>query len=163
MNPTEVRTLNRQQYLDEVRQQLSALPSDEIDLALKFYEEYFIEADNDEAVIEELGKPYHLAKSILSEQSAFSRSAIYMHHKQQRQAVPQSIFAGVAEREVYPEVKTVPTVSLKKDEPDDPDSRIPHEYISKRAFIISMTAIISFAVMLTVIMVVLGNNGVFNQ
>jgi hypothetical protein len=150
-----VKGLNRQQYLAELRTHLAGLPQNEIEMAVKFYDEYFDEANDDEAVAEELGKPFHLAKSIISEQSAYSRSVIYMQYKQNRppQTEQKSVFADIKQTayapdgEIYPNIKTVDSVSLQK---KPPESGLPAgEKISKRAFILGMTAIICGTVVCT--------------
>jgi hypothetical protein len=151
-----VNRLNKQQYLAELRTHLVGLPQNEIDMAVKFYAEYFDEAGNDEAVAEELGKPFHLAKSIISEQSAYSRSVIYMQYKQNKAPVEPtgSVFSDIKptaykdDGEIYPNmsgssnipnIKVSDGVSLQKPLSLDAEQR---ERDSKRKFIIAMTAII---------------------
>jgi uncharacterized membrane protein len=152
--------LNKQQYLAELRTHLAGLPANEIDMAVKFYAEYFDEAGNDEAVAEELGKPFHLAKSIISEQSAYSRSVIYMQYKQNKtpEPAPQSIFSDIKQTaykndgEIYlntpnnsanpniPNIKVSDGVNLNK--PLTQGELELKERQSQRNFIIAMTAII---------------------
>jgi hypothetical protein len=151
-----VKDLNKQQYLAELRTHLAGLPQNEVEMAVKFYAEYFDEAGNDEAVAEELGKPFHLAKSIISEQSAYSRSVIYMQYKQNK--VPEqpkgSVFSDIKptayknDGEIYPNISSSPNipnikvsdgVSLQKPLSIDAEQK---ERDSKRKFIIAMTAII---------------------
>jgi hypothetical protein len=142
--------LNKQQYLAELRTHLSGLPQNEIEMAVKFYAEYFDEAGNDEAVAEELGKPFHLAKSIISEQSAYSRSVIYMQYKQNKPQTPPtgSVFSDIKQTtykndgEIYPNmpnIKVADSVNLSKNNRPDPPGG---EKISRRAFILGMTGII---------------------
>jgi hypothetical protein len=140
--------------LAELRTHLAGLPQEEIEMAVKFYAEYFDEANNDEAVAEELGKPFHLAKSIISEQSAYSRSVIYMQYKQNRAPAPEqkSVFADIKQttfspdKEIYPNIKTIDSVNLQK---DSTEKNLPAgEKISKRTFILGMTAIICGTIVL---------------
>jgi uncharacterized membrane protein len=148
--------LTKSEYLDEVRLNLAVLPKDEVEMALRFYDEYLSDAGrgNEAAAMEELGKPYHLAKSIISEQSAFTRSAMYIEHKQNRNITPpESVFTfAEPEKMSYPNVKRaeekIPEqksskVNITKNESNEP--------ISKRAFILGMTAIISTAIMIITI------------
>jgi uncharacterized membrane protein len=148
--------LTKNEYLDEVRLNLAVLPKDEVDMAIRFYDEYLSDAGrgNEAAAMEELGKPYHLAKSIISEQSAFTRSAMYIEHKQTRNTpVPESVFAyAEPETAKLPNIKTAGSIeskgiSLEK----SPPAREPAEKISKRAFILGMTAIIGTVVMVITI------------
>jgi hypothetical protein len=145
--------LTKSEYLDEVRLNLAVLPKDEVDMAIRFYDEYLSDAGrgNEAAAMEELGKPYHLAKSIISEQSAFTRSAMYIEHKQNRNiAPPESVFTyAEPDKMTYPNVKRAEPVinkpekvKITKDEGHDP--------ISKRAFILGMTAIICATIALIV-------------
>jgi hypothetical protein len=147
--------LNKQQYLDELRTHLSGLPQNEIEMAVKFYAEYFDEAGNDEAVAEELGKPFHLAKSIISEQSAYSRSVIYMQYKQNKapeQPPQQSIFSDIKQtaykndNEIYPSSQNIPNIKVSDgvnlNKPLSSGELELKERQSKRNFIIAMTAII---------------------
>jgi hypothetical protein len=153
--------LTKSEYLDEVRLNLAVLPKDEVDMAIRFYDEYLSDAGrgNEAAAMEELGKPYHLAKSIISEQSAFTRSAMYIEHKQNRNiAPPESIFTYAE-----PDKMTYPNV--KRAQPAEPEIRKPekvkitkdegHDPISKRAFILAMTAIICGTILLLVAIPVL--------
>jgi hypothetical protein len=151
--------VTKYEYLDEVRLNLSVLPNDEVDMAIRFYDEYLTDAgrDNEAAAMEELGKPYHLAKSIISEQSAFTRSAMYIEHKQTRnQPKPESVFSYAEslcadpEMQKFPNIKTAESVQSKKVNLErSGGSRScyeQHEPISKRAFILGMTAIICFTI-----------------
>ncbi|MDR0943623.1 MAG: hypothetical protein LBM41_03730 [Ruminococcus sp.] len=146
--------MTKSEYLDEVRLNLAVLPKDEVDMAIRFYDEYLSDAGrgNEAAAMEELGKPYHLAKSIISEQSAFTRSAMYIEHKQNRNiAPPESVFTyAEPEKMTYPNVKTAEP-EVKKPEKVNITKNEPGEKISKRAFILGMTAIISTAIMIITI------------
>ncbi len=76
----EVR-MNRREFLEELRKNLSKLPADEVDAAVEFYEEYFDEAldecETDEErearekeLIEEAGRPAAIAARIRGEYAA---------------------------------------------------------------------------------------------
>lgn len=75
--------MTKQEYLAELNTYLMSLPLEEREDAVRFYEEYFEDAgpENEQAVIEELGKPFALAKSIICEQSAYSKSKSYANYK----------------------------------------------------------------------------------
>lgn len=57
--------MTREEYIDELKGQLQSLTIEEQNEAVQYYEDYFNEAGNDEKVIEELGSPEELAKSIV--------------------------------------------------------------------------------------------------
>jgi len=75
--------MNKQEYLSELKSHLASLPEEEQDDAVRFYDEYFEDAgiENEQQVISELGKPFALAKSIICEQSAYSKSKSYANYK----------------------------------------------------------------------------------
>lgn len=75
--------MTKQEYLAELNTYLMSLPLEEREDAVRFYEEYFEDAgpENEQAVIDELGKPFALAKSIICEQSAYSKSKSYANFK----------------------------------------------------------------------------------
>ncbi|MCQ2579704.1 MAG: hypothetical protein MJ159_03290 [Treponemataceae bacterium] len=56
--------MTRNEYLSRLRSCIQALPLDEQTEALEFYQDYFADADNDEAVMAELGTPEELAETI---------------------------------------------------------------------------------------------------
>ncbi|MBO7420036.1 MAG: DUF4097 family beta strand repeat protein [Spirochaetaceae bacterium] len=56
--------MTRNEYLSRLRSCIQALPLDEQNEALEFYQDYFADADNDEAVMQELGSPEELAETI---------------------------------------------------------------------------------------------------
>ena len=68
--------MTRREYLDELNTHLMSLSSEERENAVRFYEQ---------EVINELGKPYALAKSIICEQSAYSKSLSYAQYRASRQ------------------------------------------------------------------------------
>lgn len=76
--------MNKIAYLNELRARLVSIPLDEREAAVKFYEEFFEDAgeENEQAVIADLGSPTELAKSIISDQSAYSRNEDYLTYKQ---------------------------------------------------------------------------------
>lgn len=78
--------MTRQEYLSELSSNLMSLSEEEREDAVRFYEEYFEDAgpENEAAVMAELGKPYTLAKSIICEQSAYSKSQSYAKLKASR-------------------------------------------------------------------------------
>lgn len=75
--------MNKQEYLSELEAHLASLSEEERNDALRFYEEYFEDAgpENEQQVISELGKPFALAKSIICEQSAYSKSKSFANYK----------------------------------------------------------------------------------
>lgn len=91
--------MTRAEYLAELESNLISLPKEERDMAVSFYSEYFDEAgpENEQAVIEDLGKPYALARSIIGETSAYSRSEVYLKYKESK-PMPQNstgVFASL--------------------------------------------------------------------
>ncbi len=64
--------MTREQYMALLEQGLEKLSSEERDNALEFYEEYFDEAGDDDAVMTQLGSPAKLAAQIVAD--AFARS-----------------------------------------------------------------------------------------
>jgi len=78
--------MTREEYLKELDANLITLPKEERDMAVSFYSEYFDDAgpENEQATIEELGKPYNLARSIIGETSAYSKSEVYLKYKQSK-------------------------------------------------------------------------------
>ncbi|MCM1381761.1 MAG: DUF1700 domain-containing protein, partial [Muribaculaceae bacterium] len=68
--------MTRAEYLSELDSHLITLPKEERDMAVGFYDEYFEEAgpEKEQEVIEELGKPYNLARTIIGETSLYSKS-----------------------------------------------------------------------------------------
>ena len=61
--------MNKEKYLSELRSRLSMLPDEEREAAIKYYEEYFIDAgpEKEEQVIHELGSIDEVVKTILKE------------------------------------------------------------------------------------------------
>ncbi|MCM1059392.1 MAG: DUF1700 domain-containing protein [Eubacterium sp.] len=107
--------MTRAEYLAELESNLVSLPKEERDMAVSFYSEYFDEAgpENEQAVIEDLGKPYALARSIIGETSAYSRSEVYLKYKESK-PMPQNS-AGV-----FASLKK-PDADIFGNTPDDSD------------------------------------------
>ncbi len=85
--------MTKNEYLSELASHLICLPKEERDMAVRFYDEYFLDAgtENEQIVMAELGKPFNLAKNIIGEQSAYSKSEEYIKYKDQKNS--SSIFA----------------------------------------------------------------------
>lgn len=64
--------MNKNEYLQELRNGLNSFPREEQESAIAYYVEFFEEAgvDNEQAVIASLGDPKKLAETILSESKA---------------------------------------------------------------------------------------------
>ncbi len=56
--------MNREEYIKQLQNNLLSLTEDEKAEAIKYYSDYFDEANDDQKVIEELGSPEELAKTI---------------------------------------------------------------------------------------------------
>lgn len=67
--------MNAYEYLQALREALSVLPDDEIASAIRYYEDYFLDAGDENAnqVIEELGPPEQVAQAILNEYTGVAR------------------------------------------------------------------------------------------
>ncbi|MDR1589363.1 MAG: hypothetical protein LBS51_04145 [Oscillospiraceae bacterium] len=59
--------MTRQEYLDKLRRLLRALPPDEIDAAVSFYEEYLDDAEDEAEALAALGHPREAAGRIAAE------------------------------------------------------------------------------------------------
>ncbi len=61
--------MNRKEFIDKLRREISKLPQEEIDAAIEYYEEYFDEAgpENEQEVLERLGSPKKVAAQIKSQ------------------------------------------------------------------------------------------------
>ncbi len=83
--------MTREEYLKELDANLITLPKEERDMAVSFYSEYFDDAgpEKEQATIEELGKPYNLAMSIIGETSLYSKSKVYQDYKMSK-PMPQN-------------------------------------------------------------------------
>ncbi|MGN0675674.1 MAG: DUF1700 domain-containing protein [Oscillospiraceae bacterium] len=97
--------MTRAEYLAELDSHLISLPKEERDMAVRFYEEYFDEAgpENEQAVIADLGKPFALARSIIGETSAYSKSMVYLKYKESK-PMPQNstgVFASLRKPEAF--------------------------------------------------------------
>lgn len=101
--------MTRAEYLAELDSHLISLPKEERDMAVSFYEEYFDEAgpENEQAVIADLGKPFSLARSIIGETSAYSKSTVYLKYKESK-PMPQNstgVFASLRKPDAFADVK----------------------------------------------------------
>ncbi len=81
--------MNRREFIDKLRKELSRLPQEEIDAAVEYYEEYFDDAgrENEKEVLEQLGSPKKVAAQIKSEY------AIKLFDKEEKPAVKKKISA----------------------------------------------------------------------
>jgi|ADurb_Total_1213_FD_contig_21_3927271_length_972_multi_7_in_0_out_0_2 uncharacterized membrane protein len=89
--------MTKNEYLNELASHLISLPKEERDMAIRFYDEYFMDAgeENEQIVMAELGKPFNLAKNIIGEQSAYSKSEEFLRYKESKaQQEAASIFAN---------------------------------------------------------------------
>ena len=59
--------MNRKEFLTALREKLQGLPDEEIIAALRYYEEYLDEAENEAEAIEGLGDPEQIAARILAD------------------------------------------------------------------------------------------------
>ena len=57
--------MSREEYLNDLKNHLQSLTTDELAEALQYYSDYFEEASDDEKVMAELGTPEELAKTIV--------------------------------------------------------------------------------------------------
>lgn len=89
--------MTKQEYLKELDTHLISLPDEEREMAVNFYAEYFEEAgfENEDNVMSELGKPFQLAKSIIGEQSAYSKSEVYIRYRESNPINSGSVFASI--------------------------------------------------------------------
>lgn len=67
--------MNAYEYLQALRAALAVLPDDEIDSAMRYYEDYFLDAgdENVAQVIEQLGPPEQVAEAILRDYTGVAR------------------------------------------------------------------------------------------
>jgi len=89
--------MTKNEYLNELASHLISLSKEERDMAVRFYDEYFLDAgeENEQIVMAELGKPFNLAKNIIGEQSAYSKSDEFLKYKENKnQQESTSIFAN---------------------------------------------------------------------
>ena len=97
--------MTRAEYLAELDSHLITLPKEERDMAVGFYEEYFEDAgpEKEQEVMEELGKPYNLARTIIGETSLYSKSEVYIKYKESK-PMPQNttgVFASLKKPEAF--------------------------------------------------------------
>lgn len=69
--------MNGYEYLNALREALEVLPEDERASAIRYYEEYFMDAgpENEAKVIAELGSPEEVAQNIVNEYTGLARVA----------------------------------------------------------------------------------------
>ncbi|MDE7290210.1 MAG: DUF1700 domain-containing protein [Oscillospiraceae bacterium] len=97
--------MTRAEYFAELDSHLITLPKEERDMAVGFYEEYFEDAgpEKEQEVMEELGKPYNLARTIIGETSLYSKSEVYIKYKESK-PMPQNttgVFASLKKPEAF--------------------------------------------------------------
>ncbi len=103
--------MTRSEYIAELESHLISLSKEERDMAINFYEEYFDEAgpENEQDVIADLGKPFSLARSIIGETSAYSKSMVYLKYKESK-PMPQnntSVFASLRKPDAFDNAETI--------------------------------------------------------
>lgn len=61
--------MNRREFIEKLRAEISKMPEEEIEAAIEYYEEYFDEAgrENEQEVLEQLGSPKKVAGQIKSQ------------------------------------------------------------------------------------------------
>ena len=59
--------MERNEFLAALRERLTGLPAEEVQSALRYYEEYLDEAENEEEAIRSLGSPEQIAARILAD------------------------------------------------------------------------------------------------
>lgn len=81
--------MNAYEYLQALRAALAVLPDDEIDSAMRYYEDYFLDAgdENAEKVIEQLGPPEQVAEAILRDYTGVARRRPERFEEEKAQAV----------------------------------------------------------------------------
>lgn len=101
--------MTREEYLKELDSNLITFPREERDMAVRFYEEYFEDAgpEKEQEVIEELGKPYNLARTIIGETSLYSKSEVYIQYKASKPMPKNStgVFASLQKPDAFAEQK----------------------------------------------------------
>lgn len=67
--------MNAYEYLQALRAALAVLPDDEIESAMRYYEDYFLDAGDENAaqVIEQLGPPEQVAEAIVRDYTGVAR------------------------------------------------------------------------------------------
>lgn len=81
--------MNAYEYLQALRAALAVLPDDEIDSAMRYYEDYFLDAGDENAaqVIEQLGPPEQVAEAILRDYTGVARRRPERFEEEKAQAV----------------------------------------------------------------------------
>ena len=119
--------MTRAEYLAELDSHLITLPKEERDMAVAFYEEYFEDAgpENEQSVIDELGKPFNLARSIIGETSAYNKSEVYIKYRESK-PMPQNstgVFASLKKPGVFTEAQAAEAIPGNADVPTEPDKQ----------------------------------------
>lgn len=93
--------MTKTEYLSALRGALTGMTSDERETAVKYYEEFFDEAgdENEQDVIADLGSPEKLAKSILDDQN---ENGGFVYTERYAENPPQTIKNEKAEKPVAP-------------------------------------------------------------
>ena len=118
--------MTRAEYLAELDSHLITLPKEERDMAVAFYEEYFEDAgpEKEQSVIDELGKPFNLARSIIGETSAYNKSEVYIKYRESK-PMPQNstgVFASLKKPGAFPEAMAAAAIPGNTDVPVQPDT-----------------------------------------
>lgn len=81
--------MNAYEYLQALRAALAVLPDDEINSAMRYYEDYFLDAGDENAaqVIEQLGPPEQVAEAILRDYTGVARRRPERFEEEKAQAV----------------------------------------------------------------------------
>ena len=119
--------MTKAEYLAELDSHLITLPKEERDMAVAFYEEYFEDAgeENEQAVIDELGKPFNLARSIIGETSAYNKSEVYIKYRESK-PMPQNstgVFASLKKPGAFPEAEAAAAIPGNTNIPTEPDAK----------------------------------------
>lgn len=90
--------MTRQEYLAQLRNNLSSLPEAERESALVYYEEFFEDAANDDEAIKTLGSAESVAQSIIADQNRTEKSSTeYIPAK-----IDEKVEEAKAEKETAP-------------------------------------------------------------
>lgn len=62
--------MNKQEYMNQLKDRLKHLPKEDFERAIEYYEEYFADAENEQQAIEDLGSPQEAAEQIIRDIAA---------------------------------------------------------------------------------------------
>ena len=79
--------MNKIDFLKILNDSLTALPNDERESAVKYYEEFFDEAESDQQALDNLGDPRKIAEQILIENNINPTQAKSVSHKELAQPI----------------------------------------------------------------------------